>query len=142
MAPSKLTPALRNQVRQRAKDRCEYCQMPQSCTQLPHEADHIRSQKHSGPTSLENLCWACAACNNAKGSDVAAYDPLSDELVPLFNPRTEDWQRHFVWNGATVVGMSKVGRATIEHLQINKRERVEHRRLLMLAGVFVPVPKA
>ena len=39
-----MTPALRDQVRRRARDCCEYCQMPQSCTRLPHEADHIRAQ--------------------------------------------------------------------------------------------------
>ena len=36
-------------------DRCEYCQLPQAYTVLPHDPDHIRSQKHHGPTTLENL---------------------------------------------------------------------------------------
>ena len=30
--------------------------MPQACTVLPHEIDHIRARKHHGPTSLENTC--------------------------------------------------------------------------------------
>jgi 5-methylcytosine-specific restriction endonuclease McrA len=55
-------PPLRDQVRQRAKSRCEYCQLPQTCTVLPHEIDHILAQKH-GQTSLENLRLACAQCN-------------------------------------------------------------------------------
>ena len=45
-------PSLRDQVRQRAKARCEYCQLPQTCTVLPHEIDHIIAQKHRGQTSL------------------------------------------------------------------------------------------
>ena len=131
-----MTPALRDQVRQRSDDCCEYCQLPQACTTLPHEADHIRSQKHHGPTTLDNLCWACARCNDFKGSDVSSYDPITNELVPLFNPRTDAWNEHFEWDGPTLFGKTKIGRATIELLQINLQERVEHRRLLVLAGLF------
>jgi hypothetical protein len=131
-----MTPALRDQVRQRAGDRCEYCRLPQECTTLPHEADHIRSQKHRGPTTLDNLCWACARCNDFKGSDASSYDPLTGELVPLFNPRTDVWRDHFEWRGATLVGKTKSGRASIELLQINRQERVEHRRLLIEAGML------
>jgi hypothetical protein len=40
--------SLRAQVGERAGDRCEYCHLPQATTILPHEADHIRSQKHNG----------------------------------------------------------------------------------------------
>jgi hypothetical protein len=43
--------SLRDQVWRRAKDSCEYCQLPQTCTVLPHEIDHIVAQKHRG----ENL---------------------------------------------------------------------------------------
>jgi hypothetical protein len=131
-----MTPALRDQVRLRAGDHCEYCRMPQSCTLLPHEADHIRSQKHRGPTVLDNLCWSCARCNNFKGSDVAAYDPVTDHLVPLFNPRTDAWDEHFKWNRVVLVGKTDVGRATIQLLQINLDERVNHRSLLTLAGTI------
>ncbi len=128
--------ALRNQVRQRADDCCEYCQVPQACTSLPHEADHIRSQKHHGPTTLDNLCWACARCNYSKGSDIAEYDPATSELVRLFNPRLDAWGEHFAWQGPTLFGKSKIGRATIELLRINLPERVEHRRMLMEAGLL------
>jgi hypothetical protein len=131
-----MTPALREQVRQRANDRCEYCHLPQSGTVLPHEADHIRAQKHKGPTTPENLCWACARCNDFKGSDVAAYDPVTDSLVRLFNPRTDAWGDHFEWNRTVLLGKTDVGRATIQLLQINLSERVEHRRMLGLAGIF------
>ena len=82
---------LRGEVRRRADDRCEYCQMPQSGTIMPHEADHIRSQKHGGLSTLDNLCWACALCNSFKGTDIAAYPPGSNEIVPLFNPRSDEW---------------------------------------------------
>ena len=72
--------------------------MPQSCTQLPHEVDHIRAQKHNGPSTPENLCWSCALCNSFKGSDVSAYTAATDELTRLFNPRIDIWSEHFDWN--------------------------------------------
>jgi hypothetical protein len=131
-----MTPALRDQVRLRAGDRCEYCQMPQSGTSLPHEADHIRSQKHDGPTTLANLCWACARCNDFKGSDVAAHDPVTDNLVRLFNPRTDIWEYHFEWNHVTLAGKTEIGRATLQLLRVNLDERVEHRRLLAQSGAI------
>lgn len=114
---------LRVEVRRRAENRCEYCRMPQSGTVLPHEVDHIRSQKHNGTTTLENLCWACALCNSYKGTDIAAYPPGSNEIVPLFNPRTAIWGDHFLWGGAVLRGKTLVGSATLELLRINQPER-------------------
>ena len=127
---------LRGRVRRRALDRCEYCRMPQSRTVLPHEADHIRSQKHGGPSTLENLCWACAWCNSFKGTDIAAYPPSSDQIVPLFNPRTDPWEDHFAWEGAVLRGKTPVGSATVELLRLNRPERVDHRRFLMEIGLW------
>ena len=51
--------AIRNQVRQRAGDVCEYCRMPQEFDVRPFQLDHIRAEKHDGPTELTNLCWSC-----------------------------------------------------------------------------------
>ncbi|MBM3970829.1 MAG: HNH endonuclease [Planctomycetes bacterium] len=133
-----MTPALREQVRQRAKDCCEYCQMPQSCTRLPHEADHIRAQKHKSPTKLTNMCWACALCNGHKGSDASAYIPDTDELVRLFNPRVDEWHDHFEWDGPELHGKTGIAQATIELLKINSETRVSHRRMLIEVGEFPP----
>jgi len=128
----------RQLVRERARDQCEYCQLPQAFTSLPHEQDHIRPQKHHGPTTLQNLCWACAYCNSAKGTNAAGYDSETGALVRLFNPRRDRWHHHFAWHGAILVGLTPVARATIDVLRINDAERVKHRRLLITAGVFPP----
>ena len=128
--------SLREQVRERAQDRCEYCQLPQSGTLLPHEQDHVRAQKHHGPTALDNLCWACAQCNAAKGPNIAGYDPATGELTSLFNPRKQSWNEHFHWNGAELAGKTQVARATIDVLGVNYMDRVEHRRLLMAADEY------
>src|SRR5947199_5954839 len=75
---------LRRQVQERAQGRCEYCLMHESDMYYPHEADHVIAEKHGGPTSLDNLAWACFYCNRFKGSDLASVDPISNKVVFLF----------------------------------------------------------
>ena len=128
----------RKQVSQRARGRCEYCQLAQLHTILPHGIDHIRAKKHRGPHTMENTCLACAHCNGAKGSNAAGYDPDTDQLVALFNPRLDTWTEHFAWDGALLVGKTPVGRATIDVLNINDPICVEQREFLIGAGLFPP----
>ncbi|HEX3151859.1 MAG TPA: HNH endonuclease signature motif containing protein [Gemmataceae bacterium] len=124
----------RQLIWKRAHGRCEYCQLAQVHTNLPHEVDHIRAKKHRGPTNLQNTCLTCAYCNAAKGPCAAGFDPETDQLVPLFNPRLDNWTEHFVWNGPILEGRTAIGRATIAVLGINRAERIAHRRLLLEAG--------
>jgi hypothetical protein len=105
--------------------------LPQNGTVLPHEVDHIRSQKHGGLSVMDNLCWACAWCNSFKGTDIAAHPPGSDAIVRLFNPRTDRWEDHFIWEGAALRGKTSIGSATIQLLRINLPERIRHRSLLI-----------
>jgi hypothetical protein len=128
----------RQRVWDRAGGRCEYCQMPRDLDVQPFQLDHIRAQKHAGPTTVANLSLSCLACNSYKGANVAGYDPEGGELQPLFNPRQDEWDEHFDWEGPVLRGKTPVGRVTIEVLRINLAERVEHRRLLIEVGVFPP----
>jgi hypothetical protein len=134
-----MSATLREQVRHRASDCCEYCQTPQSQSFLPHELDHIRAQRHQGPTKLENLAWSCAACNNAKGTDASAFIPGTDTIVRLFNPRTDRWDEHFEWDGPLLRAKTDIGKATVELLKINSILRIEKRRILIENGLF-PLP--
>jgi hypothetical protein len=69
----------------------------------------------------------------------AGYDdPETDVMQPLFNPRSEEWAEHFEWNGATLVGLTPIGRTTIHVLDINEPLRVLHLDLLIKLGVFPP----
>lgn len=128
--------SLRQLVQARAKRRCEYCQLPESCDVQPFQMDHIRARKHAGASNLENIAWSCLPCNSYKGPNVAGYEPETDRLVPLFNPRKEVWSEHFAWKGARLIGLTPIGRTTISVLRINQPERVEHRRLLLTLGVL------
>jgi hypothetical protein len=123
---------LRNQVRDRASDRCEYCGTRQCDDRLPFQVDHIIAEFHHGITALENLAWSCFDCNVYKGTNLAGVDPSSNRIVPLFNPRNEHWNEHFEWSGPRLTAKSPTGRATIEVLRINLPSRIAHRQLLRL----------
>src|SRR5437660_978004 len=75
--------------------------------------------------SAEILALACFDCNRFKGSDVASIDPLSGELTPLFNPRTQKWHEHFTNEGGRIVPRTAVGRVTELVLKLNLQSRVE-----------------
>ena len=130
--------SLRQSVLERARGCCEYCQLPRQFTTLPHQLDHIIAQKHGGATTSENLCLACYFCNGYKGPNIAGIDRETGQLCHLFHPRRDAWEEHFHWDGPILVGTTPLGRATVAVLRINLPERVEHRRLLIVGGVFPP----
>jgi 5-methylcytosine-specific restriction endonuclease McrA len=130
--------ALITLVHERAKRRCEYCQLPQEHSAVPFEIDHVVAKQHKGPTVEQNLALACFYCNSAKGPNISGIDPESGAIVPLFNPRRQQWSRHFRWNGARLVGRTRNGRATIEVLAINDPTFVAMREALIKVRLFPP----
>jgi hypothetical protein len=131
--------ALITQVWQRAGFRCEYCRMPQQYDILTFQVDHIIARKHHGADELENLAIACFAYNNHKGSNIAGIDPERSEIVRLFHPRQDNWQDHFEWQEAVLVGRTAVGRVTVDVLAVNLPHRLRLREILILEGVFPPL---
>ena len=51
-----------------------------------------------------------------------ALDPRTGRSVRLFHPRQQKWNHHFRWSGEKVIGITAVGRATIEALGMNSEE--------------------
>jgi hypothetical protein len=130
--------AIERRVWERAESRCEYCQLPQAFSPLPHAVDHIIAQQHQGPTTAENLALACFFCNSYKGPNISGLNPQTGRVVRLFNPRKDRWSRHFVWDGPYLVGRTRAGRVTLALLEINRPEAVELRAHLIREGVFPP----
>ena len=123
-----MTEAVRHLVRQRAKHRCEYCQLHQDDSPLAAlHIEHIRPIKHGGTDALENLCLACIDCNLHKGTNLTGIDPETDEITPLFHPRRDNWDEHFIWNGIRITGRTAVGRATLRVLDLNGDDRLDLR---------------
>ncbi len=125
-------------MQERGQGRCEYCLIDEADMYYPHEADHVIAEKHGGPTSLDNLAWACLYCKRFKGSDLASVDPISNKVVFLFNPREQRWKRHFRLNGALIEGITASGRAPVALLHLNDPERVAYRLGLIDLGHYPP----
>jgi hypothetical protein len=136
-----ISAALREAVEERAGRRCEYCQLSQETQVATFPVDHVRPVSQHGATSLENLALACPRCNAAKWTHAAAPDPLSGEIVPLFNPRAQAWGDHFRWSEsdpALLEPLTATGRATNALLDLNADRHVQVRRWLVVLGLHPP----
>jgi len=58
--------------------------------------------------------------------------------VPLFNPRKQNWHKHFAWHqsGLRIIGKTPIGRATVGALRLNNSLSVEARRIWITTGQF------
>jgi len=138
MSQSRISLALRREVRERAGQRCEYCLLAESQAFFPHEVDHLIAQKHGGETASGNLVFACFHCNRFKGSDISSLDGLAGQLVALFNPRTQKWAEHFRLQGGEIIPVTSVGRVTEKILRLNLPGRVKRRKKLIALGSYPP----
>jgi hypothetical protein len=91
------------------------------------QIEHIIPRKHGGTDDNHNLALACIDCNLAKSSNLSGIDATTGATVPLFNPRSQRWDEHFVWQGSFLVGLTAIGRATIRVLNMNDEERQQVR---------------
>ena len=136
MTRARISAALRREVRERARERCEYCLIAESEAFGPHEPDHLIAFKHGGETSSANLVLACLDCNRFKNSDISSLDPLTGELVPLFNPRTQHWSEHFHLNECQIIPLTAIGRATETLLKLNLARRIQAREQAAALGLY------
>ncbi len=129
--------AVKQAIYDRAAGCCEYCFTCEVNTGQSMHTEHIQP---NGDDSLDNLCLSCANCNLSKASATFAQDPKSGEWVPLFNPRTQHWTDHFIWveDGIRLMGLTPIGRATIERLKINQERIRVARKRWMLSGHHPP----
>ena len=103
----------------------------QECCELTHHIEHIVSKQHGGLDDIENLALACHRCNLRKGPNLAGFDPVTGEFVPLFHPRRDRWREHFLLRDVKVEGHTPVGRATVQVLAMNDARRLELRSELL-----------
>jgi len=125
-------------VRERAADRCEYCQMHQSLQGATFHVEHILPGSLGGPTTAENLAWCCPSCNLKKAVRIEVLDSQSGQMVPLFHPRKDRWSDHFQVNEFRLIGLTAIGRARAEALGFNDPRRVLIRQSEGRFGLFPP----
>lgn len=135
-----LSEELRQRVALAARHRCEYCLTRQEISGAQMHIEHIVPLALGGVSEFDNLCLACAWCNTFKAVKTHALDPLTQESIPLFNPRTQTWNEHFRWNesGIEIIGITAIGRATVNALRMNNEYIVPARQYWVLAGWHPP----
>jgi hypothetical protein len=133
---SSIPTELRQFIIERANGQCEYCLIHQNFSIYSHEVDHIIAIKHGGETIEENLALSCLSCNRHKGSDFATIHPRTKEIIPLFNPRRQKWEEHFMLNNAHIEGMTPIGIATARLLKFNTPTRLLERQILIEQGSY------
>ena len=121
--------ALREFVRQRAGQRCEYCHLAQEFSELRFHVEHIVPRQHRGTDDANNLALACPDCNLRKGPNLTGVEPDTGQIVRLFHPRRDQWEEHFAFVGLRIVGKTPIGRTTARLFVMNDPERVRIRAL-------------
>src|SRR5439155_15969904 len=132
--------AVRRRVRDRASGRCEYCRHPASFSCAPYVCEHVVPWVRGARSAAAELAWACPACNGHKYAKTHARDPQTGRFVPLFNPRSQLWSRHFAWNAdfSLIQGRTATGRATVVALLLNCPALINLRRALRAVGEHPP----
>ncbi len=125
-------------VSARARHACEYCHAPEAVFNLPFEVEHISPQSRGGTTTEDNLALSCRSCNLYKSDFVSAMDERTQIEVSLFNPRRDEWQRHFSINeeSGEIKGLTDIGRATVSRLRINSIAQVKARKQWLQLGLL------
>lgn len=137
---SNLPQTVRELVKKRAGNRCEYCLSHQDYVMGLLEIDHVFPLAKGGTNIEDNLCLACALCNQHKWTKTEGLDPEKGENVALFNPRQQKWSQHFAWSedGTKIIGLTACGRATVIALKLNNSLAVIVRRNWVKAGWHPP----
>jgi hypothetical protein len=128
---------VRERIAEQASFRCEYCRCPESHSLSTFAIEHIQPEKGGGADEESNLAYSCSGCNGIKGLAVSATDPESGEIAPLFHPRQNAFEEHFIWSEdfLMLTGTTPTGRATVERLKLNRPGVINLRRLLSRADL-------
>lgn len=140
MGEPRITVQQRREVRERARGCCEYCRSQIRFAMSSFVVDHIVPRSAGGATQIENFAFACSGCNAHKYNKTTAIDPVSGEIVTLYNPRQDRFRDHFAWSDdfTIILGITPGGRATVDALHMNHDGVINLRQLLHEAGSHPP----
>jgi len=105
---------------------------------FPFEVEHITPLSQQGTNDESNLALACRSCNLRKGIRISGIDNDSNSEVQFFHPRQNLWGEHFQVDTETgmVMGITAVGKVTVENLKMNSAAQVAARKLWIRLGLF------
>ncbi len=118
---------LRSAIRARFGYCCGYCGITEISAGSELEIDHFQPRSQGGPDSINNLIYACAACNRNK----ADYwpSPETPSHRQLLHPLEDDLTSHIrsLENGQ-LEGVTQRGQFHIEWLHLNRPQLILHRQ--------------
>jgi HNH endonuclease len=135
-----ISSASRQLVFERANRYCEYCKCPADYSTEPFSVEHIVPLAKNGLNDFTNLALSCLGCNYNKSTKTEFFEPISQSLSPLFNPRTMDWHEHFLWDETLtlIIGKTTIGRSTTLALKLNRQQLKNLRRALIAIDEHPP----
>ena len=130
----------RDLVFKRAEFKCEYCFSLDQYSSSPFDVEHIIPVSKSGSNKVGNLALACHGCNLRKYNKIFGLDHETSLLQRLYNPRKDNWKIHFKWNEdfTIIIGLTPIGRATVETLQLNRFRLLNQRLVFRDVGLHPP----
>lgn len=116
--------AIRNEVRQRAEFKCEFCSISETDSGGELSIDHFRPKSKGGNDNLNNLIYCCIRCNQYK----LDYWPIVPDDSKLWNPRIESFGEHFLkLDDGTLYPLTSAGAFTLNRLRLNRPPLVSNR---------------
>lgn len=123
----RISQSMRRAIAERAQGCCEYCGMPDDVPTLAHEPDHIIAT-HRDSARRPNLTGQSRvyllSLQQVQRPNLTSIGPDTSQITRLFSPRTDVWREHFRWDGAIIIPVTAIGRATVTLLRCNDSERV------------------
>ncbi|MGK3967791.1 HNH endonuclease [Sorangium sp. So ce118] len=109
--------------------RCGYCGVSETSVGGELEIDHFHPLAAGGSDDIENLAYACTACNRFKGDYAPAHD--APESLRLLRPQRDDFGAHVQETvHGRLIGLTPRGWFHIQRLHLNRPQLVERRHLL------------
>ena len=132
--------AIQRAILELSRDYCEYCVIPSNFSTDFFHYEHIIPLVLNSQTELSNLARSYGICNNNKRDKIDNIDPLTKEIVRLYHPRQDIWTEHFQWSDDNlyIVGLTAIGRSTIDLLKLNRINAFNLRKLLKMGGLHPP----
>lgn len=135
-----MTKETKKTVYERAQYCCEYCFSQSKFSSDNYSIEHIIPLVKGGTSTLENLALSCQRCNNHKFTATHALDMATGTITPLYHPRNDIWSEHFQGSvdATEILGISPIGRATVQRLQLNREGLINLRNVFVAVGLHPP----
>lgn len=119
-----ISDSIRNEIRQRAGFKCEFCGISETDSGGELTIDHFHPKSKDGKDDFLNLIYCCIRCNQYK----LDYWPNDPDGPMLFNPRVDNFAEHFLeLDDGTIYPLTSAGTFTLKRLRLNRPPLIANR---------------